>query len=312
MKKISIVSSCYNEEENVKELYSRLSVQFDKLKDKYEFECIFLDNASTDNTEQKLREIASLDKRVKVILNSKNFGAEASPLYGVINSTGDAVIAMASDLQDPPELVPELIKKWEEGKQIVFLRKRSSKENFLMYLIRKMYYIFLNKISDSNVELTVNCTGSGLIDRKIVDVIKNIDDSEPYYRGLLSEMGFKRDYVDFDQPVRTHGKSCYNFYNYYATAMLGITKYSKKPLRFMVFTGFIMSIITFLVTIFYLVWKLINWQAFSFGTAPIILSILFLGSVQLFFLGIIGEYIGTIYSRVNKKPLVIVKEKINF
>ncbi|MBP3821510.1 glycosyltransferase family 2 protein [bacterium] len=312
MKKISIVSSCFNEEKNLDELYKRVNEQWKKFEDKYIFDYILLDNGSTDNTEEKLRELASKDKRIKVILNSRNFGQNASPLFGVINSDADAVILIASDLQDPPELIPKLIQKWEEGNQLVLLKKKSSEENFIMYNLRKLYYEVLNKLVDNGVELAPNCTGSGLVDKKIIDNLKKIDDPDPYYRGLLCEIGFKRDYVEYNQPTRKRGISCNNFYTLYSLAMLGITKFSKMPLRFMAFTGFIMSAITFLISIFYLLWKLFNWKLFSFGVAPIILSILFLGSVQLFCLGILGEYIGAIYTRVNKKPLVIVKEKINF
>ncbi len=312
MKKISIVSSCYNEELNLDELYNRVSAVWDKLKDKYEFEYILLDNGSTDNTEGKLRELAAKDKRIKVILNSRDFGQNASPLFGMINASGDAAISMASDLQDPPELIPEMIEKWEQDNQLVLLRKKASKESFVMYNLRRFYYYVLNKITDNGVELAKNCTGAGLVDKKIIEVLRQIDDPEPYYRGLLCEVGFKRDYVDFVQPMREKGISCNNFYSLYNIAMLGVTKFSKMPLRFMAFIGFVMSALTFIASIFYLILKLMYWNQISFGVAPIILSILFLGSVQLFCLGILGEYIGAIYTRVNKKPLVIVKEKINF
>jgi hypothetical protein len=192
------------------------------------------------------------------------------------------------------------------------LRKKSSKENPLIYNARKMYYKILKNISDNKIELAENCTGTGLVDKQVIEELRKINDPEPFYRGLLCEMGFKRAYVDFEQPIRTRGISCNNFYSLYSLGMLGVTKYSKVPLRIMTFVGFIMSAITFVATIFYLVWKFVSWKTFSFGIAPIILSILFLGSIQLFCMGIIGEYICVIYTRVNKKPLVIVKEKINF
>lgn len=312
MKKISFVSSCYNEEKNLDELYERVTAQWEKYKDKYEFEYILLDNASTDNTEGKLRELAKKDSRIKVILNSRNFGQDNSPLFGVLNSSGDATIVIASDLQDPPELVGDLIQRWEEGNQVVFLQKKSSKENPVMFNIRQFYYKMLSKIADNDVEIAVNCTGAGLFDKVITDSLKHVEDPSPLFRGLICEMGFKRAYVQFEQPVRKRGASYNNFYKLYSIGVSGITKFSKLPLRIMAITGFFMSILTFFATLFFFLWKLIKWNTFAFGLAPIILSILFLGSIQLFCLGILGEYIAAIYARVDKKPLVIVKEKINF
>lgn len=312
MKKISIVASCYNEEENLNELYNRLCIQIDKFKDKYEFDFIFLDNGSTDKTSDVLRELAKNDKRVKVIINSRNFGHIRSPFYGITLSDSDAVFLTASDLQDPPELLPEVIQKWEEGNEIVLLQKNRSKENGLMFLLRKLYYFILYKITDNGVTLAQNCTGAGLIDKKIVEEIKKVDDPLPYYRGLLCEMGFNRAYVTFEQPTRTRGISANNFYTLYDIGMLGVVKFSKMPLRIMAFFGFIISVFTFIMSIVYLLFKIIYWNSFSLGIAPIIISILFLGSIQLFCLGLLGEYIGAIYTRVDKKPLVIEKERINF
>ena len=313
MKKISIVASCYNEQDNLNELYNRYILQIDKLNDRYEFDFIFLDNGSTDDTANVLKELASKDKRVKVVINSRNFGQVRSPFYGImLTQNADAVLLTTSDLQDPPELLPDLIKKWEEGNEIVLLQKNESKENPVMFMLRKIFYSTLYKITDNGVQLAKNCTGVGLIDKKIVDVLKQNDDPLPYYRGLLCEMGFNRAYVQFTQPVRKRGISCNNFYTLYDIGMLGVVKFSKKPLRFMAFIGFLVSIITFALAIFYLIWKLIHWNSFSLGIAPIIISVLFLGAVQLFCLGILGEYIGAIYTRIDKKPLVIEKERINF
>ncbi len=312
MKKISIVSSCYNEELNIDELYERVTAQFEKYKRKYEFDYILADNGSKDNTAGKLKALAKKDKRIKVILNSRNFGHVKSPYNVVISSDADAVILIASDLQDPPELIPELIEKWEEGNKVVLLQKISSNENKIMFGIRKLYYKFISKISDNGVELAQNCTGSGLIDKCVVDFLKKIDDPYPYYRGLVCEVGFKRDYVKFNQPLRKKGITANNLYMLYDMAMTGIVKNSKIPLRFMAILGFIMSIITFFLSIFYLVWKLVNWDTFSMGIAPIIMSVMFIGSVQLFCLGILGEYISAIYTRIDKKPLVVEKERINF
>ena len=312
MKKISIVASCYNEELNLDELYERLVIQFDKHKDKYEFEIILADNGSVDGTESKLRELASKDRRVKVVLNSRNFGHIRSPFHLVTLADGDAVISMASDLQDPPELILDLIKKWEEGNKIVLLRKNASEENSIMFAFRKLYYAVLEKITDNGTELALNCTGSGLIDRCVANELRKINDPYPYYRGLICEIGFKRAYVDFNQPKRKYGITANNLYTLYDMAMTGVVKNSKMPLRFMAFTGFVMSGITFLLALVYFVWKLINWSTFEFGIAPIIISIMFIGSIQLFCFGILGEYIAAIYTRIDQKPLVVEKERINF
>ena len=312
MKKISIVSSCYNEEQNLDELYTRVTAQFEKFKDKYEFEYILADNGSTDNTASKLREFAKKDSRFKIIINSRNFGHIKSPYNAILAANSDAVISIVSDLQDPPELISELIKKWEEGYKVVLLQKNVSEENPIIFNLRKLYYYVLSKIADNGVELAQNCIGSGLIDRCVVDYLRQIDDPYPYYRGLVCEVGFDRAYVTFNQPVRKKGISANNFYTLYDMAMTGLVKNSKLPLRFMAIFGFLMSIITFLISVIYLVWKLINWDKFSFGLAPIIISITFIGSVQLFCLGLLGEYIAAIYTRIDKKPLVAEKERINF
>lgn len=312
MKKISIVSSCYNEELNLDELYRRTFEALEPYQDKYEFEYILADNGSTDGTENKLRELAAKDKRIKVILNSRNFGQVCSPCHAIMTADADAVIAVASDLQDPPELLPKLIQKWEEGAKVVLLQKTSTNESVFMSKARKLYYKVLNKIADNGIDLAQNCTGSGLIDRLVLNYMKELDDPYPFYRGLICEAGFERAYVQFDQPKRKNGKTANNLYTLYDLGMLGVVKYSKLPLRVMAIVGFFMSMITFLFAIFYFIWKLVNWSTFEFGIAPIIISIMFIGSVQLFCFGILGEYLAAIYTRVNKKPLVVEKERINF
>ena len=312
MKKISIVSRCFNEENNLEELYERVTAEWKKYADKYEFEYILLDNGSIDGTAEKLKELANRDKRIKVIINSRDFGQNNSPLFGIINATGDAVILIVSDLQDPPELISDLISEWEKGNQIVFLQKIAAKENFLIYKLRKLYYKVLKRITDNGVELAENCTGSGLFDSVVVDELRKNDDPNPFLRGLICEVGFKRSYVKFSQPARKEGHSCNNLYSLYSLGMLGVTKFSKLPLRIMAITGFLMSIVTFILAIIYFILKIVFWDIFSFGLAPLILIILFLGSMQMFCLGILGEYIATIYYRIDKKPLVVVKEKINF
>lgn len=311
-KKISIVSSCYNEELNVEDLYIRVKQQMEKYKDKYVYEQILVDNCSVDNTAQKLRELAAKDKNVKVIFNSRNFGHIRSPFYGIINATGDAVISMASDLQDPPEMICDFISKWEEGYKIVVGVKNTSKESRLMFFIRKMFYSFINKIADDNTELLKNFTGFGLYDKKIVEIFRESDDSYPYFRGLVSEVGFEKALIPFEQPCRARGITKNNFYTLYDNAMVGIIKHSKVPLRIMTFTGFLLASFSMLFAILYFIYKLLFWDNFEMGMAPVVIGLFFFSSVQLFSMGILGEYIGAIYTRVNKKPLVIEKERINF
>lgn len=312
MKKISIVSSCYNEEGNLDNLYERVKAQFDMFLDRYEFEYILLDNYSSDNTAQKLRELAAKDSRIKVIFNARNFGHIRSPYWGIIQATGDAIIYLASDLQDPPELISDFIKKWENGYKIVLGVKKQTEETWLLSTVRKTYYWLLNKVCDDGTSLVKNATGFGLFDKCVVDIIREIDDPYPYLRGLVCEIGYEKALVEFNQPSRKVGFTKNNFYTLYDNAMIGFVKHSKMPLRLMAFCGFIMSSLTFLLGFLYLVLKIFFWSAFSIGIAPIIISILFLGSIQLFCLGVLGEYIGAIYTRIDKKPIVVEKERINF
>ncbi len=311
MKKISFVSSCYNEEDNVQELFERVKAQIEKFP-QYDWEYIILDNGSTDNTSKILEGIAREDKHLKVIINARNFGHIRSPYYGMCQTTGDAMIYLASDLQDPPELIEQFIKKWEEGYKIILAQKNSSDESKLMFFIRKMFYAFLKKISDDGTQMVQNCTGFGLYDKVVVDILKQNDDSYPYMRGQICDIGFEKFYIPFNQPLREHGVTKNNFYTMYDNAMLGIVKHSKVPLRIMTFIGFLTSFASIMLAIIYLVLKLLFWQMFNFGLAPLIISIFFFASVQLFCLGILGEYIGAIYTRVDKKPLVVPKKKINF
>lgn len=312
MKKISLVSSCYNEEENLDTLYERVTKAIEPFCDKYEFEYILLDNGSTDKTEQKLRELAQKDKRIKVILNTRNFGHIRSPYYGMIQSSGEAIIYLASDLQDPPELIKDFIEKWEHGYKIVLGKKTKSEETFLMFLIRSAYYEFLSRIADDDSGLVKNCTGFGLYDKKVIDIIKNMQDPYPYIRGLICDIGYEKAFVEFTQPARKRGITKNNFYTLYDNAMLGIVKHSKVPLRIMTFLGFGFSFLSLLTAFLYFILKLIFWEQFTLGMAPIIISLFFFASVQLFCLGVLGEYIGAIYTRVNTKPVVVEKERINF
>lgn len=310
--KISIVSSAFNEDGNIEELYERVKTQFELLGNKYDYEQIVLDNASTDETFKKLQEIAARDKRFKVIANARNFGHIRSPVYGILQCHGDAVIYLASDLQDPPELIPEFIKKWEEGNKVVLAQKNQSEESSLFFFLRKSYYQLLNKMNDTGAELVQNCTGFGLYDQEVVQKFREVDDAYPYIRGLVCELGYQKALIPFTQPQRKRGITKNNFYSLFDNAMIGFTNHSKVPLRLATFLGFIIGGLSFLVGLVYLVMKLIWWDKFSAGTAPMVLGIFFIGAVQLFFLGILGEYVGAILTQVMKRPLVIEKERINF
>lgn len=309
MKKISILSPCYNEEENVEELYKQVKAQFDLLP-QYSYEHIFIDNASTDNTVAILRQLAAKDKNVKLILNAKNAGHIRSPYHGLMQAHGDAVITMASDLQDPPELIPDFIKKWEEGHQIVIGIKAKSKENPIVFLARKLFYAVIARFSDT--EHISNFTGFGLYDQSFIEILRPIDDPYPYFRGMIAEMGYNRCEIPFTQPARTRGKTKNNFYTLYDIGMLGFVNHSKLPLRLASFIGFTVAMLSLLVAIIYLIYKLIFWDEFSLGTAPLVIGLFFFSSIQLFFIGIIGEYIGAIHTQVRKRPLVIEKERVNF
>lgn len=311
-KKISVVSSAYNEEGNIRELYEQVKAQMDLLGDKYDYEQIVLDNASTDGTLNELRKISAQDKNFKVIVNARNFGHIRSPYYGILQCEGDAVIYMASDLQDPPALIPQFIAKWEEGYKVVLAQKKQSKESWLFFAVRRLYYWLLNLVNDSGAELLSNCTGFGLYDKCVVDELRKLDEPYPYLRGLVCELGYSRALVPFVQPLRKRGLTKNNFYTLYDNAMTGFTNHSKVPLRLAALGGFALGIFSFILALIYLVLKLLYWDSFPMGTAPILLAVLFFSSVQLFFIGIIGEYIGAILTQVLKRPLVIEKERINF
>jgi glycosyltransferase involved in cell wall biosynthesis len=302
------MTPCYNEEENVFELYTRVKEIFKNLN--YQYEHLFIDNCSTDKTVNILEDIASKDKNVKIIVNSRNFGVIRSSWYGGLQTKGDAVIGMCADFQDPPELIPEFIKKWEEGYKMVFAQKTESKENKLMHFLRTSYYKFLNKISE--VDLLGNVTGFGLVDKSIIEIYKKLKEPYPYTRGVMCDIGYEKAIIEFTQPKRERGKSSYNFYSLYDMVMLGIVSYSKIPLRVASISGFILSILSLIIAFFYLILKLLYWNNFNAGTAPILIGIFFFSAVQLFFLGILGEYIGTLLTRVTDRPHVFEKKRINF
>jgi len=310
MKKlISIVSACYNEEENVEQLHDQIVEVMSSLP-LYDYEHIYIDNASTDQTIPLLRKITEKDKHVKVILNARNFGHIRSPYYGLLQANGDVVISMSSDLQDPPTLISEFIKKWEAGFKVVMAIKTSSQESRLVYSLRTFYYKLLRKLSD--VQLIENFTGFGCYDRKIIDILKQMNDPYPYFRGLIADIGFPAAMIEFDQPKRKKGRTKNNFYTLFDMAMLGFTNNTKIPLRLATMLGFLSAAISFLIGLFYLVYKLLNWQNFQLGSAPVVIGLFFFGAIQLLFLGIVGEYIGAIYTQVLHRPLVIENERINF
>ncbi len=310
MKKlISIVTPCFNEEENVEILHQLIVETMSEIPE-YDFEHIYIDNASTDQTVVILRRLAAEDPRVKVIINARNFGQVRSPIHAVLQASGDVVIGMVSDLQDPPCMIKDFIKKWEEGYKVVMGVKSSSEESGFMFSLRTLYYKILDKLSD--IHLVENFTGFGCFDRQVIEILRKIDDPYPYFRGLIADIGFPAAKIEYVQPKRKHGITKNNFYTLYDLAMLGLTNNTKVPLRLAAFIGMLSGVISFLVGMAYLIYKLLFWQSFELGLAPLVVGLFFFASVQLFFLGILGEYIGAIYTQVLKRPLVVEKERINF
>lgn len=309
MKKISIVTPCFNEEGNVEELCARIRSQMRDFP-QYDYDHIIIDNASSDGTVEKVRAIAASDPRVKLIANTRNFGHIRSPLHAILEARGNAVISMASDLQDPPELIPAFIAKWEAGFKVVVGVKPISRETFAMAAVRRLYYRTIGSISE--IKLIPNYTGFGLYDREVIDAVRRIDDPYPYFRGLIAELGYEYASIPFEQPRRLRGITKNNFYTLYDIAMLGVTSHSKLPLRVATMAGFALSALSLLIALGYLAAKLMFWDSFTIGTAPILIGIFFFASVQLFFIGILGEYIGAIHTQVMKRPLVVEKERINF
>ena len=310
MKKISIMTPCFNEEGNVRELIERIRKVMEGEFAHYEYEHLLIDNASTDNTVAILKELAHQDKRIKIIINSRNFGHIKSPAYGLFQATGDAVISMVSDLQDPPELISELIRKWEAGADMVLAIRKSSQENIMMYKVREFYYALLQKLSE--VKIYKNFTGFGLYDQKVIKALRSIDDPYPFLRGMISEVGYTVDTIQYDQLIRLRGVTKNNFYTLYDVGVLGILNYSKIPLRLAIFSSIVIAIISILTGFGYLIAKLIYWDTMSLGVAPLLIGASFSFSVLLFFIGIIGEYIGMIYTQVLNRPLVFEKERVNF
>ena len=309
MKLISVVTPCYNEQDNVQECAKVIKDVFSKYPD-YQCEHIFIDNASTDTTADLLRDMAKADKNIKVILNRRNFGHIKSPYHGLLQAKGDAVVLFVADMQDPADLLHVFFKKWEEGYKTVVGTKKTSEESSLMFSIRKLYYKTVNSLS--NIELIDNFTGFGLYDREVMDHLRKIEDPYPYFRGLVAEIGLSIYKVPYDQPIRARGITKNNFFTLYDIGMLGIISHSLVPLRIATMTGFLISIMSLLAALIYFVLKLIFWNSFSLGLAPVVIGIFFFSSVQLFFVGILGEYLGSVHTYAKKRPLVVEKERINF
>jgi len=307
---ISIVTACFNEEENVDECYRQIKAVMDSYRDRYDYEQIFIDNASTDRTVERVKAIIANDRNVRLIVNARNFGQVRSPFYGLLQARGDAVVSMASDLQDPPELLHEFIGKWEEGYKNVLGVKAKSEESPLMFVLRRIFYHLMARISDT--EQVKGFTGFGLYDKAFIEQLRLLDDTYPYLRGLIPEFGFSRAEVRYTQPRRERGKTSNNFFTLYDMAMLGFVNHSKLPLRLSSFIGFIIAGLSLLIAFSYLIYKLLYWDSFQLGMAPLVIGIFFLGGMQLFFLGVIGEYIGATFTQARKRPLVIERERVNF
>jgi glycosyltransferase involved in cell wall biosynthesis len=309
LKSISIVTQCFNEEANVEEVYRRVRAVMAGL-ERYRYEHLFIDNCSTDRTVEILKRIAAEDANVKIIVNARNFGHIRSPLHALHQTRGDAVIGIVSDLQDPPELIPDLVREWEKGYAIVLAIKNTSEENPLMFWVRKKYYRLINRLS--SIETFENFSGFALFDRRVVDIVKSFDDPYPYFRGMIAEIGLPHSKVFYDQPARKRGITKNNFYTLYDMGMLGIVNLSKVPLRIVTFSGFVCAAVCILVALSYFIYKLLFWNRFSVGIAPLVIGIFFFSSVQLISMGILGEYIGAIHTQVQKRPLVVERERVNF
>ncbi|MDR3708423.1 MAG: glycosyltransferase family 2 protein [Capsulimonadaceae bacterium] len=309
MKTISITTQCFNEEENVEILYERVRIQMAKI-GKYKYEHIFIDNHSTDRTVEILKRIAAADPNVRIIVNARNFGQIRSPMHASLQARGDAVIGIVSDLQDPPEMIPDFIREWENGYLMVLATKTASHEHTLLYWMRTQYYKMINRMADAPT--FENVTGFGIYDKRVMDTVRSLKDPYPYFRGLIADLGFSYKLIPYTQPRRSRGVTKNNFYTLYDMAMLGIVNLSKVPLRLATMAGFLFSIISFFVATGYLLYKLLFWHSFDVGIAPLVIGLFFLGSIQLLSLGILGEYVGAIYTHVRQHPYVIEQERVNF
>ncbi len=310
MKKISVMIPCYNEEENARPIYEAVRNELQKSCPNYDYEILFIDNKSTDNTRQIIRQICAEDKKVRAIFNSKNFGQFNSPYYGILQTSGDCTITICADFQDPVELIPVFVSEWEKGYKIVCGIKTSSKESKIMYFLRSCYYKAIKKMS--SVEQIEHFTGFGLYDKSFVQTLRDLKDPTPFIRGIVAELGPQRKEIEYQQPQRRAGKTHNNWYSLYDAAMLSFTSYTKVGLRIATFAGFAISGINFLLALVYFVMKLIWWDRFIAGTAPLLIGVFFMGGVQLFFIGLLGEYIMNMNARIMNRPLVVEEERLNF
>lgn len=310
MKKISILIPTYNEEENVQLLVEAIVDEFKTNLTKYDYEIIFIDNDSNDNTQKLLESICKTNKKVKAIFNTKNFGQFNSPYYGMLQTTGDATISMCADFQDPINMIHEFVKEWENGYKIVIGIKDKSKESKIMYFLRSCYYKLIKKLS--SVEQIEHFTGFGLYDKSFIQILRNLEDTEPYLRGIVAELGYKRKEIKYTQLKRLRGKTKNNWYSLYDAAMLGITSYTKAIMRIATILGFMFSIISFIIALTYFILKLLFWDKFPMGTVPILIGVFLIGSIQLFFIGLLGEYMINMNRRLMKRPLVVEEKRINF
>lgn len=305
---VTVLTPCFNEAGNVEALYARVCAVFDGLDD-YTHEHLFIDNASTDDTVAILRRLAAADRRVKVIVNTRNFGHVRSPYHALLQCRGDAVIGMAADLQDPPELIPEFLARWRDGYKVVLGVKASSEESAMLFALRKIGYAVIDRLSE--VKQVRNCTGFGLYDQAFLTAIRQLSDPYPYFRGIVAELGFEYATVPYSQPQRVSGVTKNNAYRLYDLGIQGIVNHSKVPLRLATMLGLVSSFFSFIAAIVYFVMKMLFWYDLPIGVAPVIIGLFCVASVQLLFLGILGEYVGAIYTQVRNRPLVIEAERIN-
>lgn len=309
MKKISVLVPCYNEEENIEPISESIIKELENLEN-YDYELVFIDNCSTDATREIIKAICDKNEKIKAIFNAKNFGQFNSPYYGLLQTTGDCTISMCADFQDPVDMIPKFVKEWENGYKVVIGIKDKSKENKIMYFLRSCYYKIIKKMSTT--EQIEHFTGFGLYDKSFIEVLRQLDDPTPFLRGIVAEFAFKRKDIPYEQQKRKAGKTHNNFYSLYDAAMLSFTSYTKVGLRLATIIGTIIAIISFIIGMIYLILKLIYWDRFAAGTIPILIGMCFLGSIQLFFIGFLGEYIMSMNSRIMKRPLVIEEERVNF
>lgn len=310
MKTISVLVPTYNEEENVIPLSEAIIQEFTENLPEYNYELVFIDNCSSDTTQEKLRLLCARNKRIKAIFNAKNFGQFNSPYYGLLQTTGDCTILMCADFQDPVDMIHKFVREWEKGYKIVIGQKVASRESRIMYFLRSCYYKLIKKFSD--VEQIEHFTGFGLYDKKFLEVLRDLKDPQPFLRGIVAELGFQRKDIPYEQQKRRAGKTKNNFYRLYDAAMLSFTSYTKVGMRIATFAGFILSFLSIVIACVYLILKLIYWDTFSAGTAPILIGVFLLGSIQLFFIGLVGEYIMNMNARIMNRPLVVEEERVNF